>query len=113
MFEGTILDGAIMVYVDGVPIPMVKEDYDKFYDGEYFRNIITGEIYHIHDKYASFFYIVGPRTIDLPYDTKKEPLISFLTKEKGIKVMNGNFTDLDAWNFSQRVATESKQSKSK
>ena len=100
-----------MVYVDNIPVPMVREDYkekypDKNYDGEYFRNITTGEIYHIHTPY--FVEFVGPCTMSLPSDTKKEPLLAFLTKEEGQKAMTGNFTDLDAWALSQRAAAEAK-----
>jgi len=119
LFEGTILDGAIMVYVNNVPVPMVlvEEDYAIFYSKpnpySLYQNIITGEIYQIPNSGYIIMDPVKCVSMVLPSDTKKEPLISFLTQEEGQKAMTGNFTDLDAWNLSQRVAIEAKTSQSR
>lgn len=114
LFEGTILDGAIMVYVGGIPVPMVLVEKNKYVESySLYRNIITGEIYQIANSGYLNNNPANGVSMVLSSDTKKEPLISFLTQEEGQKAMTGNFTDLDAWNLSQRAAIEARQSQSK
>lgn len=109
LLEDTILEKSAVVYVDDQPLVMSYYPYSDNCNGKHYKDIVSGEIYHVKNENYEGTEICEYKDIKtLDPDTKIESITPYLTADELKKAQKDEFTDADIIEIEQRISNQSK-----
>lgn len=108
LFEGTLLDGAVIINVYGektlvTPIKESEVPGERCFFGSHYRNVISNTIYHVAETEQDNLRCVKPNVQNVERQTP-EQIIKYITPDVIDKLVLDTFTDKDAVDFAKDIA---------